>query len=416
MNGPGIARLAWRNLWRNRRRTLLTLLAISFGLMLAVMFTALQDRSFADMIDLAARMSSGHVAVQHPEYLDTPSLTRTVPDADAVVAAALDIEGVERAVPRVTGPVMLATAGQSYGAFFVALDPAREDPTSLAFLDGIQTGEMLASADGKGILLGKRLARNLRVELGDKVVYTLMDRSGEIASGLARVSGVVATGADSVDGALAILPLETVREVIGYGPTEATQVAIFIDDSRHSAEVREALRARLGSDNAVLTWDEVQAELSGFIAMKVGGARFMEGVIMLLVAASIFNTLLVSVLERRREFGIMMAIGWMPSQIFRLVMAESLWLALVGVGAGGLITYLPYSYLASHPIDISQVAGGQQNMDIAGVGMSSTLNIGIFPESLAVIVFAVVASTLLSGLYPAWQAGRTVPVETIKLV
>ncbi|NOY25146.1 MAG: ABC transporter permease [Oligoflexia bacterium] len=417
MSGPALPRLAWRNLWRNRRRTLLTMCAITFGLMLAVLFTALQDRSFGDMIDLAARMASGHVVVQQQDYLDSPSLRRTVPDAVAVSKLVAAQAGVSRTTARITGPMMLATAGQSYGAYFLAVDPAQEDAQTLAFVDAIDAGQMLSEASGNQIVLGARLAHNLKLNLGDKVVCTLMDKQGEIASGLVRLSGTVSTGADSTDRVIALLPIDSVRQTLGYGPAEATQVAVYLDDARDSRGVRDRLAHSLTAGLAAATWDQVNPELSGFIAMKVGGGRFMEGVIMVLVAASIFNTLFVSVLERRREFGIMMAIGYTSGQVFRLVLWESFWLALVGVIMGLCVTAAPYFYLVAHPIDLTAVYAQQgQNMDLAGIGMSPILHIGIYPESFVIIVIGVVLATMLSGIYPAWKAGRTVPVETIRLV
>ena len=417
MHGPALSVMAWRNLWRNTRRTLLTMCAITFGLMLAVLFTALQDRSFGDMIDLAARMASGHVVVQKQDYLDAPSLKRTVPEAEDLARSLARLPGVQRAVPRVTGSVMLATAGHSYGAYFLAIDPTLEDASTLAFVEALDEGKMLQGSDSKDIVLGTRLARNLELEPGDKVVYTLMDKNGEIASGLLRLSGTVRTGADSTDGAIALMPLGSVRHTLAYDRGEATQVALFSDDARRSPQVRDTVAARLGPELRASTWDEVNPELSGFIAMKVGGARFMEAVILILVAASIFNTLFVSVLERRREFGILMAIGYTPAQVFRLVLWESLWLALVGVTMGCIVTAIPYAWLATHPIDLTEIYARQgQNLDIAGVGLKPILQIGIFPQNLFFILAGIVAATLLSGLYPAWKAGRTVPVQTIKLV
>ena len=418
MRGPGIPRMAWRNLWRNGRRTLLTLAAICFGLLLAVMMTALQDRSFADMIDTAARMRGGHVTVQHTGQQDAPSLSQTLPTATALAAELAGVEGVSHAAVRISGPAMLATSRQSYGAGFIAIDPAAEDAETLAYLEGVREGRMLTSADEDGVVLGHLLARNLKVTVGKKVVVTMMGHDGEIASELFYVRGLLVTGSDSTDRMLALLPLERVRRSLGYGPEEATEIALFAADPRGAERLQRAVQPRLPAEAAALTWDEGQPELRGFIAMKVGGARFMEAVVLLLVAASILNTLLVSVMERSREFGIMLAIGWAPGQIFRLVVWESLWLALVGVLLGGLLTAGPYFYLSAHPIDISAAleAQGQEGMDIGGVGMSTTLPVGIFPESLAVILLAIVGATLLSGLYPAWRAGRTVPVETIKLV
>jgi ABC-type lipoprotein release transport system permease subunit len=417
MDAFDLPKLAWRNLWRNRRRTLLTLVAISFGLFLAVMMTATQDRSFADMIDTAARMRGGHVTVQHVGQADAPSLSKTVPGADALSARLLEVEGVERSVRRISGPAMLATAGQSYGAFFIAFDPGEEDNETLAFLEGVTEGEMFQSSDDTAIVLGRGLARNLRVELGSKVVLTLMDKDGEIASGLYRVRGIIDSGSESTDRGIALLPLSTVGRALGYAPGEATELALFSDDPRRASELRDALLPLLPRDTAALTWDEAQAELRGFIAMKVGGARFMEAVIIVLVAASIFNTLLVSVMERTREFGVMLAIGWSPRQVFGLVMCESLWMALVGVATGGLLTLGPYTWLSRNPIDLTEVVAAQgAQVDIGGVGMSAQLAIGIFPGNLAIILLTIVAATLLSGLYPAWTAGRTAPVDSLKLV
>lgn len=405
-----LAAIAWRNLWRNGRRTLLTLSAIAFGTFLAVLFTAMQDRNFADMIDVAAKLGGGHVVVQHPEYLDTPTLTRTVEHTDQVRAAALAIPGVRKAVDRIGGQAMLATASHNAGVMFVAYDPAAEDETTLSFLHGVE-GSL---SEKHGVVLGTRLAKNFGIGLGDKVVYTLMDRSGEIVSGMGRVSGLVKTGAASVDGALLLLPISDMRETLGYGPDEATTVAVFVDDSRDAARVASALQPSLPGSKA-LTWDEAQPDLSGFIAMKVGGARFMELVILVLVAAGIFNTLFMSVMERRREFGILAAIGLPRGQIFGLVMWESLWLALVGLAAGALVTIGPYSYLHEVGIDISSTLGAE-GMEVAGVGMPSTMLVGIFPESLALIAGFSVVATLLAGLWPAWQAARVAPVEAIKLV
>ena len=142
----------------------------------------------------------------------------------------------------------------------------------------------------------------------------------------------------------------------------------------------------------------------------------MSGFIALLVAAGIFNTLFVSVMERMREFGILMAIGFTPLRLFSLVMMESLWLALVGLLGAALLTTGPYLYLASTGIDTSKMLADQGTLDVAGVAMSTTLKVGIFPESLIVICIAAVVATLLAGLYPAWRAGTVEPVDAIKLV
>lgn len=415
MKGTNLATMAWRNLWRNRRRTYITLSAIVFGVFLAVIMMAMQDRNWADMIRLAARLGAGHVTIQHPEYLDTPTLTRTVQGTDTLKRLAADDPHVIRVVERITGFAMLATARENVGAGFIAVSPEQEDDETLSLIEAIVEGEFFGSSTDGGIILGERLASNLDVELGSKLVYTLTDKEGEIVSALARVSGIVRTGSPSVDAGICLLPIDAVREVVGFTPDEAIQIAAFVDDQRASDAAVAALGAEAPEGVAVLAWHELQPDLAVFIAMKVGGAKVMMLVLAVLVAAGIFNTLFVSVMERLREFGIMLAVGFSPGQLFRLIMLESAWLALIGLAAAAAVTIGPYLYLASTGIDISGMIPADQ-MEVAGVGMSTTMQVGIYGESVTLIGVSALVAILLSGVYPAWRAGQTDPVETIRLV
>jgi ABC-type lipoprotein release transport system permease subunit len=378
MGIPQMIRIAWRNLWRNGRRTVLTLLSIAFGLFLAILLTAMQDRNWADMIDLAARLGGGHVTVQHAEFREAPTLDKTVSDVAAITQQALADPEVSHVAVRVVGQVLLSTASSSRGAAFVGVDPAEETPQTLGILDAIAEGEMLPSADDGGIVLGARLAENLGVTLGKKVVYNMTDRHGEIIAGLARVTGIVRTGSPSVDNGLALLPLNTLRQALGYEADEATQVAVFIDDQRRSDDVAARLGVTLEGTDVALPWHRSQPELAAFIAMKVGGANFMKILIAILIAAGIFNTLFVSVTERMREFGIMLAIGYSPGDIRTLVMLESAWLGLVGLVVGALLTAGPYLYLNANGVDMTAMMG-EGSVDIAGIGISTVMKVEIFP-------------------------------------
>ena len=415
MKGSSLAKMAWRNLWRNRRRTYITLSAIVFGVFMAILMMAMQDRNWDDMIRLAARLGAGHVTIQHPEYLDSPTLTRTVQGTDRLKRLAAEDERVVRVVERITGFNLLSTARENIGAGFIAVAPEQEDEETLSFIEAIVEGEFFSSSTDGGIILGEKLASNLDVELGSKVVYTLTDKEGEIVSALARVSGIVRTGSPSVDAGISLLPIDTVREVVGFAPDEAIQIAAFVEDQRVSDAVVADLDARVSDDAAVLAWHELQPDLAVFIAMKVGGSVVMMLILAALVAAGIFNTLFVSVMERLREFGIMLAVGFSPGQLFGLIMLESAWLAVIGLAAAAAVTIGPYLYLASTGIDISAMIPADQ-VEIAGVSMSTTLRVGIYGKNVAFIGVSALAAILLSGVYPAWRAGRADPVETIRLV
>ncbi len=415
MAGPNLPKMAWRNLWRNRRRTLITLSSFAFGILLAVIFIGVGDYSYGQMIDLAARMGGGHVTLQHEDGLDTPSLKKTVAEASFLRKRALTDPDVDRAVVRISGAVMLATATKSYGAGFIAVDPAQEDPQSLSLLESIRDGEMFETATGDGLVLGATLAENLGATLGKKVVYTLTDKSGEIVSGLARVSGIVKTGSPSIDGAVCLLPIDTVRSAVGYDVDEAVLVAVFLRDQRKAPEVVERLQDIATGTTGAFTWKEVQPDLAAFISLDAGANIFFQLIIMILIAAGIFNSLFVSVMERMREFGIMMAVGFTPARLFGLVMWESLWLALVGIVAAAAVTAWPYYYVATRGIDFTDMIG-EEGYEVSGVALEPIIYTDIYPEKLLYIGGIVVVVTLLAGLYPAWRAGRVVPVDSIKLV
>lgn len=412
-----LATMAWKNLWRQKRRTIITLSSIVFAFFLACIMLGVNDESWENVINTAARIGGGHITVQHPDYFEKPALSRTVQQTRDKIDRIEALPAVTHALPRIVGQTMLSTTTESYGAGFMAYDPALENTDTISILEAVKEGELFKSSTDKGIILGWRLARNLGAEMGSKVVYTLTDKEGEIVSGLARVSGLVKTGSPAIDLGMCFLPLGAVQKTLGYQGDEATQVAVFIDSQRKSAAMSTEIGGLLDDGSVALTWKQTQPDLDSFIAMKKGGGTFFALLMLILCAAGIFNTLFISVMERLREFGILVAVGFSPGKLFSLVMFESLWLGLVGLAAGALVTAYPYHYLATTGLDLTEVyatQGGQA--DIAGVGMSMIMKIGLYPESLIAIVVAVLGATLLSGLYPAIKAGRVEPVETIKLV
>jgi ABC-type lipoprotein release transport system permease subunit len=412
--GPSLPALAWRNLWRNRRRTLITLVGIAFGMFLSVLFTGLGDASYSDMINYGAKMGGGHVAVQHEDYLDSPSLKKTVTGAHDIAESAREREGVTLVVERVSGASMMSTASNSVGAFFMAIDPEAETETSLMFAKLIVEGEMFAPDDDKGVIIGATMAETLDVKLGKKIVLTLTDKSGEIVTALVRVRGIVKTGADTVDGGLCLLPIDPVRKLLGYAPDEATAIAIFVDDHRRSDTLAAELTPSIPSPSRVLTWAEHQPDLAGMIDMKQSSTWVMEMIIMALLAAGIFNTLFVSVMERLREFGILSALGFTHRQLFSLVMWESLWLALVGLVGAGLMTLGPYYDLHTQGLDYSKMLQG--GTEVAGVALlEPILYVSITGQHLFQLCLLVVFATLAAGLYPAWRAGRVPPADAIRL-
>ncbi len=405
--------LAWRNLWRHKRRTLITASSIAFGVLLAVTFTGAGDYFYTRMIDAGANMGMGHITIAAPDYNRAPSSQKRIQDADKLQAMMTDLPEVKSVVGRLQGQAMFASARKSIGGTFIAIDPAQEDANNNLFIQALSEGEMLTSTAGKGIVMGVDLARKLQLTLGKKVVYTTTDVNGDIVSAIARVSGLFRTGVSEVDGGMALLPMQSVQKVLGYKADEVSFIAVSLRDQRASHAVRDSLQSQPEFQHVdVLNWQQTQPDLAGMIAVDKGANRISQLLIALLIAAGILNTMLMSVLERMREFGVMMALGMSPRHLFSLVMLESFWLAVIGLIIGVIITIPWYLYMAETGLDLTSAYG--DDFSFGGVLLDTVFKIRLFKESIIGILVGLFSLALLSGAYPAWRAGRIPPVESLK--
>ncbi len=405
--------MAWRNLWGRKRRTYITALSIGFGVLFSVTFCGTGDYGYTKMINTSAEMGLGHVTIEPPGYNDTPSLDKRLSNTGEILSRITAIPGVSHSVARITGQAMLASANKSIGGVFMAIDPAMESREQNLFIRSIKEGGLFPGTDGPGAVVGSKVANKLNIGIGKKLVYTTTDVNGEIVSEIARVSGIFETGVSEVDGSVLLLPIDRIRSALSYGPGDSTLVAVVVEDQRHSERMREKIDAAVGGPGReVLTWRQTQAELAGIITLDKSGNYIIQVLVGLLIAAGILNTLLMSVMERTREFGVMMAIGMSPATLFRLVIMESIWLGILGVILGVIITAPWYAFMFYRGIDFSAMIGADYSA--SGVLVDPLLKIRLFKESAVAILAGVFILTIFSGIYPAWKAGKIPPVESLK--
>ena len=407
-----ISGLAWRNLWRRKRRTAITGISIGFGVFLAVTFSGIGDYSYTNMINASAEMGLGHISLQALGYNQSPALDKLIQNADQLQRKSVQIDGIENAYVRIMGQGMFASASKTVGGAFLAIDPHREIGEHNLFIRSLVEGEMFAS-DSNGVVIGRDMAKKLNLRLGKKLVYTTTDKQGEIVSDVVRVKGIFETGVKEVDSAFILLPIDAVRSILNYADDEATLLAMHIKDQRYTEQIKQKVVAELNHpQREILSWRETQPEIAGLISMDRGGNYISQMLVALLIAAGILNTLLMSVLERTREFGVMMAVGMAPHTLFRLVIVESIWLAILGLVIGIVITAPWYFYLHNVGIDLSGAIG--EDYSAGGVLVDPVIKIYLYRETIAGILLGVFGLTLVSGLYPAWRAGRVPPVESLK--
>ncbi|VAX20647.1 hypothetical protein MNBD_NITROSPINAE02-1520 [hydrothermal vent metagenome] len=410
-----LAKMAWRNLWRRKRRTLITALSVAFGILLAVTFTASGDYAYTNMINSSAKMGFGHVTVEPAGYNDNPSLQKRISDSSQIRASALATPGVNEAMVRINGMAMFATASKSVGGMFIAIDPKQENLEANIFIKSLIDGKLFEGTDGKGVLVGQKMMEKLHLGIGKKLVYTTTDVDGEIVSEMARVTGIFKTGVSEVDRSVIILPIDKVRKMLRYDPDDATLVSIMIDDQRHAPELAKIIEKTIdGSGRETLTWGDTQADIAGIIAVDSSINYSFQFLVGLMIAAGILNTILMSVLERKHEFGVMMAIGMSAGRLFSLVLMESVWLGIMGLILGVIITTPWFWYMANFGIDLSSLI--EEGADIGGVLVDPVMKFRLYKESAFWILTGVFSLTMVAGLYPAWRAGRAPPVDSLKSV
>lgn len=408
-------KMAWRNLARKKRRTLITSFSVAFGVFLAVTFTASGDYSYTNMVNTSVTLGLGHLTIEPPGYNDTPTLAKHLENSFELREKALSVPGVTASLERIMGQVMFATGAKNIGGTFIAIDPRTETPEYNIFLRSIIEGKLFDNPAGRGILVGKKMADKLKLRLGKKIIYTMTDKNGEIVSEVSRVSGIFQTGEDTIDSSMAVLPIDHLRSTLRYGAQGASFVSIFIDDHRQAAHIKNQIENKIGKKgHATLTWKETQSELAGLIAMDKAGNYFMQFLAGLLIAAGILNTLHMSVMERTREFGVMLAIGMSPWQVIKLIMIESFLIAIFGLLLGIIITTPWFIYMSEIGINLSKQIG--DDYSAAGVIVDPVIKFRLFKESVYYILAVIFLLTILTGLYPAFKAGRIPPVESLKTI
>ena len=405
--------IAWRNLWRRKRRTLITGISIGFGVMLSVTFTGTGDYGYTNMINTGAIMGLGHVTIEPYGYNQTPSLDKRLRKAKQIRDRVLAMPGVTDAIVRITGQAMFASASKTIGGMFMGIDPAQESPEHNLLIRSLVQGEVFSSTHNRGVVVGSKMAEKLNLRVGKKLVYTTTDVYGEIVSEIARVTGIFRTGVNEVDGGMVLLPIDSVRATLHYQAEDATILAVIISDQRYAERMCDTISlVEKDPQIEVLSWQQTQPDLAGIITIDRSGNYISQFLIGLLIAAGILNTLLMSVLERTREFGVMMAVGMSPKTLFMLVVVESFWLAIIGIVIGIIITAPWYAYLYHVGLDFSGAIG--EDYSAGGILVDPLIRIRLYKESIIAILTGVFSLTLLAGLYPAWRAGRIPPVESLK--
>lgn len=405
--------LAFRNLWRHRKRTIITLASIALGFGIAVFSIGLSDGSHNSMIRNAIQLGEGHLTVQAPTYLSAPANHKILQQGQQLEKKLESLLPEATIIPRVSLQVLAMTAHNSVGLLFDTLTN-EHDPKLKFFQSKLSSGQL--PIEPEQIALGVELARKLRVKLGSKVVIMLGKKDGESQSKLVRVSGIFQSGLNEIDGYLILGQLALgqsflIDETVSIENYPLTRFAIFLDQADSLPEKKNLLRQTINNKHAVvLDWQEMLPQLVQFIAIDDAGNYVFLSLIFIVVVVGIINTVLMSVLERTREFGLLRALGMGRYELLLMVFFETILLGLFALLLGWLLGASIHAWFSVHGIDFS----GLMSTEIAGTHMDTIIYTELSMDRVFQISAFIFLSTVISGIYPALKAMRITPVNALQ--
>lgn len=403
------AQMALRSLFRNPRRSLITASATAFGLAAYLFLYGFADGFFEQMVRNSTQQLSGHVQVMAKGHDVDLAPNLRIDNVSERLKTLADEPDVQAAAPRILLKGMVANPKTSQPVELVGVAPEQErQVTELAryMVEGRYVQD-----DGKGIVIGRKLADELDARLNDKLVVTVQQASGDLASGAYPIDGIYRTGSDLFDSEYVFVNIAQARQLAGFAPDQASRIALKLLDRSQSTPLAERLNRELTDTQLVAQdWETLLPVVVQMIEMTQIDFYLILSVVFVVVAIGVMNTMVMSVMERTRELGVMLALGTRGSQLVLTILFEALFLALLGMVAGTALGGLIVAWLNRSGIDLSAIAGSFETIP----GITDKVYPVLIVDHVWLPSVLLFACSVLVALYPARRAARLDPVEAIR--
>jgi len=399
-------RMAWRNIFRQKRRTILTVLSMFGGFALSAISIGWADGTYNRIIEMFTRNRLGHIQIHAQGYLDKPSLYKKIDDYEAIGEKLESLNGVESWTPRLYAAGLVSVGEKSSGARIVGIDPRREG-AAINFEKKVIEGKAFSQEPSGEAILGKDLATSLEAEIADELVIVSQAADGSIANDLYIVTGIIESGNAVDDRTSLFLHLEDAQKLFVLEGS-IHEIVVIANKLDQVSQLTDKIQATLSDDDLeVLPWQEFARSFYTAMQADKQGAWIMLFIVILIVAIGVLNTVLMTVLERTREYGVLRAMGTRPYQVFRLVICEVTIMAIIGIIIGFGLS-LPINYILSQH----------------GIAMPETFTYGgiefthyyseINAHSYYIPALTVLLSATIVSLFPAVKAARIAPARAMR--
>lgn len=408
-----IPKLAWRNIWRNKTRSLVIIIAITLGIIASLFLDAFALGMVKSFIENSIEKVTSHIQIHNVGYLDDEDVKKDIKNIGDMVKQIKEMDEVKGVASRTLINTMISSSRHSQSVMIRGIDLQAEASVN-NMPEQIEDGNFLTEESRNKILISTRLADKLSIKTGSKTVITFMDMEGEITAGLFRVIGLYDSGNNNYDEANAyVLKRDLLKTMDPSGLLEHIpehQIAIILKEKDNIGTTLEKLENSLPNLD-IQPYNKIAPELGLYESQMDFITWFYFIIIMLALIFGIINTMLMAVLERYKEFGVLMSVGLSKAKLFMLVMLETIMLCFVAAPLGMLIGYLLISYFSNHGIDLSMWSEFLEEY-----GMLSMVYPETNPLSFYRLTFTLVITALLGAIYPAWKAIRLNPLEAIRKI
>ena len=400
--------LAWRNIWRNTRRTVIILTAVVIGVWSMVMLGSLMRGIAVGMIHNGISTLTGHIQIHHRGYRNDPAIENSISDPSIVKKALSEILPTDAAwTARVRVNAVASNARHSNGVTLVGIDPSAEAKVSFIGT-AITQGRYLKEDDRNGIVIGEALMKKFDAKLGRKLVLMSQDTRGEIGSRSFRIQGIFKAEMEATEQQFVFVTKTASRKLLRLGEA-ISEISILLPGKPDHPEVIDLLKATLPADQfEVSSWRELLPFQTAYLNILDGFMWIWYLVVFVAMGFGIVNTMLMAVFERMREFGLLKALGMKPWWILRQVLTESALLLIIGMIIGNILAIVCIFILAPSGIDLSALAAGAEYAGMTRVIYPATAIRDILTSNLIVFFLG-----LLVSAYPAIKAARFTPVEAL---
>ena len=408
MNLFSLIKIAWRNIWRNKLRSLVVIISIIFGLLGGIIMIAMSYGLNEERMNNAVDTYLSHIQIHNNSFSEYYNINHTIDNLNLIEEALNNDERVISDTKRIVLNGMLSNSNGSYGIQVKGVDPDTEIKVTNTY-DKIIDGEYFKSKRDNTILVGKKLADRLNLKLKSKVVITFQDENYELTSLLFRVEGIFRSGNSRYDETNVFVKnisiIKNLARCSGY-----LEIPILLNDINLRGEVKKDL-IPISTNNIVEGWDDISKELAYANEMLAAVLYIFMMIILSGLSFGVINTMLMAILERKKEIGMLMSIGMDRYKIFLMISMETIFLSMIALPFGLILSYVIVEYYSVVGIDLSIVEAGLENF-----GVGTRLYFKVPNEEYFIVSFMVLIISIVSSIFPSIRALKINPVEATKTI